>query len=823
MAKDLSDFDGGTLVVDTPHTLKSGGVTRREKTVTAAPKKIKLKPKKQTQSPKVKKAHVKSEKPYYLVKDKEGNQQKVYTKSYNQGLALRSFRRAVKKTLGSKLFYIIAGSGLALVAAGTLGAPIMASMGLAGIKYVGYAALGLASFSAGINLLKSIYDIYPFPKLGGRKLTVRWKNGAPFLDVSFEKTGKRSRVFNQFAVKPLFFALSVFAINAFVAPVIKHWEQINNGTMSLGDAVREYKDFEISKAEDFLNFTENRIQQNRANLIASGDYIIDTYSYYGLNDEIYSTHPFGAELFSFAATDYVTYGNDPGRWAQTQMALIAAIEEGIDPRAMAVFSGREANGRDIVANATSGVGYYQNLDMPWFDTIYKYRERLIEKLRTNPHFTGYGTIADDLENLGKPLLGDGVFPGLQDLNSDPVYKYLQRTAPQSLSNMSVYDFYRKGIELNQRGIITEPHHDLPFLRIMDLRKDIVVAPLVNARLRMEESGGALAFEKTVNMSQQEFHVLVAKEWSKHHQGITRFNKYKEYLKTESGRNTVAAYVDGFKDAADRNPWDFYRDGKNKTGAYTFGELRLKYIERISSQVNDNYDRTQNGYVEITLRDLLDVPEEFSGSAEEAEAWKDRILGDDSVFYPNRRGYVVAKISDAMPEELISKGLDAYSGFIDTVTGGANEQKLPQQIAVAEEHQDIKLAEQTDVIKSVENEAAFVKVFNDLDINDPNIERVAGNVFSSSPEVYGQANREVATVLVKRIRDEGLPAEDRYKATLATQAFVDMQQDAGRAGDDISRGDFNFALSVADQYQTSLERELPKEQRPRVMKASFTQP
>lgn len=527
-----------------------------------------------------------------------------------------------------------------------------------------------------------------------------------------EKSGEANKFLNEHLIKPVLIGSITVLVNMGVLPTTKYATELANGNMTYADAVDQWSEDQVDWVRSGPDFTEQKIAENRANYFAENGLIRSAYAYFDVTTGAYNDDPNAAALYSFALSDYVSRAENPDQWMRTQMAMIAYYTTGIDPRYMAVLADREANGNDVVADNSSGRGYYQYLDLPWVRSIISDREQMIEILRSNPELAEEGRYADiieRLETLGQPAFGNETAPVLVDTR-DPTYRWLQRNRTDAqLADMTLIEYYEQRIILTQEGRISGEHHDDMFVQMMDWRMDMVIAPIKTALDRLDESDNRLLFENTKDMTQQAFHVLVADDYSKHHMGLTRYSTMRRMLRTQEGRLTVAATTPGFRDAAYRNPYDFYADGANRRNGFTFADLEGKYMESVSEYVSTHFARTSSEYQEIQLRELLIVPEEFNNTPEEAEAWKDRILRDDSIFYPNRGGYILARASDALPEDLIYSVTDGYLNIVDTFTFNSNPEKLPAQIAeVNVEPADVQtVADYTTQVAESGDSVAFV--------------------------------------------------------------------------------------------------------------------
>lgn len=551
-----------------------------------------------------------------------------------------------------------------------------------------------------------------------------------------QKTGQANKFLNEHLVKPLLVAVVAFCANVGIVPMAKYSPEMANGNMTYADAVDQWSENQVDWIRSGPNFTERKIAENRSNLLADGGLIRSAYAYFDVTTGAYKDDPNAKALYSFALSNYTSRSDNPDQWMRTQMAMTAYYTTGIDPRYMSVLADREANGNDIVADNSSGRGYYQYLDLPWIRSLKQDRQQMIDILQSHPELSNEGRYADiieRMETLGQPAFGDETAPVLVDTR-DPTYRWLQRNRSNAqLADMTLIEYYEQRIILTQEEHISGEHHDDMFVQMMDWRTDMVMAPIKTALDRLDESNNRLLFENTRNMTQQAFHVLVADDYSKHHMGLPRYLTMQRMLRTREGRMTVAATTPGFTNAAARNPHDFYADGANRRNGFTFADLEEKYLESVSDEVSAHFARISAEYQEIQLRDLLVVPSEFDGTPEEAEAWKDRILTDDSVFYPNRGGYILARASDALPEGAIYNATEGYLNLIDTFTFNSNPERLPAQIAEVNIEPAVQtVADRATQLAESGDVTAFVNYIAENDVSTEFAEDFVNN-YRSNPD------------------------------------------------------------------------------------------
>lgn len=391
-------------------------------------------------------------------------------------------------------------------------------------------------------------------------------------------------------------------------------------------------------------FTENKTAQNQQDYFERHNLMVDAYDYFDPATYEYGDDPNADALRSFGLGNYVSRVQDVDAWSRTQIALIAYHASGVDPRAMAVLSYKETGAHDVISDNSSALGFAQYLEESWLRSLYQNKGEIIEFLNESglSQESFYGSVVDTLLDFDRPV------QDVLNVSSDPVYSRLRRSMSSSaLQDMTLYDFYLKKISMiNSRRIGN--HKGIQLVNLLSWRTDNVMVGVVTGFDRMSESRGALAFDKTKELSFEAFLRVTAREYSKHHLGLTRWTQYNAQLRSSSGRNAYVAQHPSFSDAARSNRSVFYHGG-DRSRPRTFAELEQYYIASMRSIASDHYDRISTDYHHLPLDELIRVPEWVDPS--HADEWKAHILDGQEVFRPNRRAAALAAISDRLPENL----------------------------------------------------------------------------------------------------------------------------------------------------------------------------
>ena len=389
-------------------------------------------------------------------------------------------------------------------------------------------------------------------------------------------------------------------------------------------------------------FTENKTAQNQQDYFERHNLMVDAYDYFDPATYEYGDDVNANALRSFGLGNYVSKVQDVDAWSRTQIALVAYHASGVDPRAMAVLSYKETGAQDVISDNSSALGFAQYLEESWLRSLYKNKGEIIEFLNESglSQESFYGAVVDTLLDMDRPV------KDVLNVSSDPIYSRLKRSmSNSSLEDMSLYAFYLKKINMiNSRRVGN--HKGIQLVNLLNWRTDNVMVGVVTGLDRMSESRGALAFDKTKDLSFEAFLRVTAREYSKHHLGLTRWTQYNAQLRDSSGRNAYVTQHSSFREAARSNKPVFYHGGKTSKPR-TFAELEQYYIASMRGMAKDHYDRTSIDYHDLPLNELIRVPEWVD--PEHADEWKAQILYGQEVFRPNRRALLLANLSDKLPE------------------------------------------------------------------------------------------------------------------------------------------------------------------------------